>query len=434
MRILGGRIWRVAVAALPFAAANGNRVDFNKGFEGRPIAGNSSAVLSIAPNTHPHRSFHWVTTDPLEITKINLWVKNMSNFQLDIVDSGTKGSGSGQNSGEDEEPVSSATVIAPSPTTSRRFGSATDAAKAKRADPITGMAGNLEVTSTSSGGLVIVPDLQALLVYNGMPLFFEAVWPDGVGRSYSRAFTVVLDTAIPDQVADFVDPKPFQSQIDSRNGAGVGPGATSSGALAGPTGESSPGGLPTGAIAGIAAGCSIVGLFLIAFLVWFLLRRRRQQQEDAIVPYGTNRTRTDELMAEKEANAGVDQSPHSPYSDVEGSLHQVHSGGTAAAMVPPAPQSVHHSPQQSREVPRSFTPYSDRPSVVGGVSSPTQTSPVTATDPTRIGADAGRVTPHGLPAQYAHLVEEGMTEDEIRRLEEEERQLDAAIERAGRRP
>lgn len=40
-------------------------------------------------------------------------------------------------------------------------------------------------------------------------------------------------------------------------------------------------------------------------------------------------------------------------------------------------------------------------------------------------------TPSGIAQQYAHLVEEGMTEDEIRRLEAEERALDEAIEQAG---
>lgn len=40
-------------------------------------------------------------------------------------------------------------------------------------------------------------------------------------------------------------------------------------------------------------------------------------------------------------------------------------------------------------------------------------------------------TPSGISGQYAHLVEEGMTDDEIRRLEEEERALDEAIEQAG---
>ncbi|KAG6363433.1 hypothetical protein INS49_008532 [Diaporthe citri] len=37
-------------------------------------------------------------------------------------------------------------------------------------------------------------------------------------------------------------------------------------------------------------------------------------------------------------------------------------------------------------------------------------------------------TPSGIAQQYAHLVEDGMTTDEIRRLEEEERALDEAIE------
>lgn len=42
---------------------------------------------------------------------------------------------------------------------------------------------------------------------------------------------------------------------------------------------------------------------------------------------------------------------------------------------------------------------------------------------------AGRSnTPSGIAQQYAHLVEEGMTDAEIRRLEEEERALDEAIE------
>ncbi|KAJ0121268.1 hypothetical protein J7T55_008431 [Diaporthe amygdali] len=44
---------------------------------------------------------------------------------------------------------------------------------------------------------------------------------------------------------------------------------------------------------------------------------------------------------------------------------------------------------------------------------------------------ARSTTPSGISGQYAHLVEEGMTDDEIRRLEEEERVLDEAIEQAG---
>jgi hypothetical protein len=38
-----------------------------------------------------------------------------------------------------------------------------------------------------------------------------------------------------------------------------------------------------------------------------------------------------------------------------------------------------------------------------------------------------------MSSNVAHLVEDGMTVEEIRRLEEEERQLDDEIERAARR-
>ena len=39
------------------------------------------------------------------------------------------------------------------------------------------------------------------------------------------------------------------------------------------------GGLSTGAIAGIAAGCGVVGLVAIGFVIWFILRHRRRQNE-----------------------------------------------------------------------------------------------------------------------------------------------------------
>lgn len=45
-------------------------------------------------------------------------------------------------------------------------------------------------------------------------------------------------------------------------------------------------------------------------------------------------------------------------------------------------------------------------------------------------ARARSTTPSGISGRYAHLIEDGMTDDEIRRLEEEERALDEAIEQA----
>lgn len=96
-----------------------------------------------------------------------------------------------------------------------------------------------------------------------------------------------------------------------------------------------------------------------------------------------------------------------------------------------------------------FTPYTDHPA---GVTVPCpaalqqqqeEQQPVSpdsargvcpGSTPRARGDALGRrsTTPSGISGRYAHLVEEGMTDDEIRRLEEEERALDEAIEEAGR--
>ena len=39
------------------------------------------------------------------------------------------------------------------------------------------------------------------------------------------------------------------------------------------------GGLSTGAIAGTAVGCDVVGLVVIGFVIWFILRHRRRRNE-----------------------------------------------------------------------------------------------------------------------------------------------------------
>ncbi|KAF3762490.1 hypothetical protein M406DRAFT_107916 [Cryphonectria parasitica EP155] len=64
----------------------------------------------------------------------------------------------------------------------------------------------------------------------------------------------------------------------------------------------------------------------------------------------------------------------------------------------------------------------------GGGSAPGSRTGTPQFGPTRFGGRSD--TPGGVSIsdQYAHLVEDGMTEDEIRRLEEEERALDEAIE------
>ncbi|UKZ88187.1 uncharacterized protein TrAFT101_003949 [Trichoderma asperellum] len=157
------------------------------------------------------------------------------------------------------------------------------------------------------------------------------------------------------------------------------------------------GGLSTGAIAGIAVACSVVGIALIAGLVWFLLRRRRRSVGEG---YKATRQTTNSFTAVKEARPSVAESPIvSPFSD-DGEARGFSSSNIAIAL-----------PQRSTTTTRA-------------VSAPNGES---RTDRTESAASGNR--PRGI----AHLVEEGMTEADILRLEEEERHLDAEIERAARR-
>ncbi|QPC74913.1 hypothetical protein HYE68_005665 [Fusarium pseudograminearum] len=152
------------------------------------------------------------------------------------------------------------------------------------------------------------------------------------------------------------------------------------------------GGLSTGATAGIVVGAVIGGLLLIGALVWFLLRRRRNKHPSE--DYTIQQT----YAVDKEINGRTSDSPNSPYSD-ENHMQPIALGNV------------------------------DRDRGVAPTPPPGRSS-VASHDR---GANSGAQTPQGMSSNVAHLVEDGMTADEIRRLEEEERQLDDEIERAARR-
>ncbi|KAJ4271798.1 hypothetical protein NW762_000504 [Fusarium torreyae] len=156
------------------------------------------------------------------------------------------------------------------------------------------------------------------------------------------------------------------------------------------------GGLSTGAKAGIAVGAVIGGLLIIGALVFFLLRRRRRNKKPSD-EYITQQT----YAVDKETHGRTTDSPNSPYSDEN-------------HMQPVALDSL------DRDRGTSATP------PPGGV-------PRSSTGSRGRGGNSGAQTPQGMSSNVAHLVEDGMTADEIRRLEEEERQLDDEIERAARR-
>ncbi|KAI6781031.1 uncharacterized protein J7T54_003197 [Emericellopsis cladophorae] len=149
------------------------------------------------------------------------------------------------------------------------------------------------------------------------------------------------------------------------------------------------GGLAPGTIAGIVVGV-VGGLALIGGLVFFLLRRRRlhktkqrhagPQHEAGMTSYALDKV---------DGNVA-----HSPYSDdghgVAARGFPAHDGAAA----------THTTGAASRELVRGEPAVADTPS---------------------------------RQRDYSHLVEDGMTEDDIRRLEEEERELDDEIARARRR-
>ncbi|KAK3394572.1 hypothetical protein B0H63DRAFT_517689 [Podospora didyma] len=314
----------------------------------------------------------------------------------------------------------------------------------------------------------------------GEACYFNATLPGNAGFSYSRLFTFI-DFANETSKLDrgrFTSTQPYrqddystdanQSQPDpsstTANSDVAGSGSLSTATTVPTAGVAGPvraedAGLSIGAIIGIAVGCGVAGLLLITALIWFFVlhRRRDPKLHSSGDSYGTG-LRAEDLIITKEASAGVDGSPHSPYSDdgaaaggsgtMNGSYHEAGSlhnagptagagagaGAAAAAAVIPHRLHPQRDLQSSLDQTRSYTPYSDHPS--GHMGSPsTHTASVAPTDDTRVAMSSptpGRATPHGVAAQYAHLVEEGMTEAEVRRLEEEERQLDAAIEQAAR--
>lgn len=163
------------------------------------------------------------------------------------------------------------------------------------------------------------------------------------------------------------------------------------------------GGISTGAIAGIVVGV-VLFLGLIGVLAWFLIRRRKSKSKAGGYADPSQNVTSNAYIVDK-----VDPNGHSqsPYSDDGMGQH-----------TPLDPHTNHNYSQDSNQ-----GAFRDGPHP-SGIDDDDSHPMAGAQAPRRPGA-AGR--------NYSHLVEEGMTEDDIRRMEDEERQLDAEIERAGRR-
>lgn len=290
-------------------------------------------------------------------------------------------------------------------------------------------------------------------------LYFELVWHDptsGDGKSYSRYFALVSDTDPSPQL--FSDPgitndtpaMPEQTGLSDSDSDGPMasptsvPGAASSISISPPVSSATAvepivGGGPSstppaaghsssslsmGAIAGIAVAAALAGLAVLAGLLFLYLRRRHDRSRrrrrrllaDPAGGGGYASRGTPDLVAQKEAHAGVgvDVTPHSPYSEEDGGSASMGGLRNRGAVVVGQDEAVPLAGYGGHAVDAAVS----RGSVAGeGASLGGGSQSLTA----------GRDTPTAV----LHLVEEGMTEEEIRQLEEEERELDQAIEQAG---
>ncbi|KAI0172119.1 hypothetical protein GGR52DRAFT_455700 [Hypoxylon sp. FL1284] len=268
----------------------------------------------------------------------------------------------------------------------------------------------------------ISPDLSEYGQNAGQPLYYEFEWANSTakGTSYSQLIAVTIDSEIgaameaikatgketnpaePEAISElFPSDDPISSTPSSSPAAGTSEAAAESHDASGS------GGLSTGAIVGIAVGCSVGGLLIIALLAWFCIFRRRGSR-DRSGDFAPDSSRHAMISTDKDAVVMSQSSPRSTFAD--GGRRRNNASAT------PGDDAASYAPYASNRG-RSTSPPAFPPAVNGS-----QTDVASTT----------RSPSPPCRSRYAHLIEEGMTEDEIRWLEEEERHLDAAIEDAGR--
>lgn len=174
------------------------------------------------------------------------------------------------------------------------------------------------------------------------------------------------------------------------------------------------GGLSPGVIAGIVVGI-VVFLALVGGLVFFLLRRRRKTKRSAGYADPRQNDASNAYIVDKIDTSA--QSPRSPYSDDGQEQH-----------TPLDPQAHHNLHNQDAAIAGEGSNGSEYAGLYQANQHQQESSRGADGEP-----PSPRLQSRSNTGHYSHLVEEGMTADDIRRLEDEERQLDAEIERHGRR-
>ncbi|KAI1504624.1 hypothetical protein F5X99DRAFT_20604 [Biscogniauxia marginata] len=313
-------------------------------------------------------------------------------------------------------------------------------------------------TTEDSVILPLEDDVDTFGRWINQPLYIEFVWSNSTSSGTSSTpvfaiYTTEYDTAASNLQDTDTGSNPARPEsITPSSGTTDGsPSATSTSEAAQTNSSGGNQGLSPGAIAGIAVGCAVAVILIIALIAWFFCFRRRsghrsgQRSRDPNVSYASDSVTQHVMIGDKEIPGISESTPHSTYGGEDG----VAGSGVGGVVGGPFGR-----PSMSTEpyIDRAPTPTLTPPppaaaaavaaaSVSGHRPSHSQseisiTRANTNTNATReagagVGAGARSSTPP-VASRYAHLVEEGMTEAEIRRLEEEERHLDEAIEDAGR--
>jgi len=183
-------------------------------------------------------------------------------------------------------------------------------------------------------------------------------------------------------------------------------------------------GLSTGAKIGIGVGAALGALLILALVAFLLFRRRRRRRggdhvHSAATYDASARQAIPDYMADKEMTGP--RIAESPYSE----------DGRGSGLLASHNHNDFSNEFQHESSP-AFAPYSDAAAAAAAAAE----GPHAVTSDARVESRAGARSSSPdrvavVPRTVAHLVEEGMTQEQIRTLEEEERALDRAIEQAG---
>lgn len=193
--------------------------------------------------------------------------------------------------------------------------------------------------------------------------------------------------------------------------------------------KGSPDDLSTGAIAGIAVGAAVGGLLITGLILWLFFRKRKQTRDRESMFLEEQKAR---VLADKEEQRSTTAgSPISPYTEDKLASRRPESMLPPIPSATPIPPPILKSPTSPIAPPAApaLAHKTSQASVAASFSSARQEQP----RPASSSSAAARSSPaREVPASVAHLVEDGMTDADIQRLEEEERQLDLEIERKTR--